>query len=136
MIKNIYVHSCLKPCSNHKIHVLFDLKILKLSTVMIAYRYTDNIAAQTDHFADFFFRINVVRGYDVLTTFNRSNFRNKNRCDCFWNRVKYARITIAPVLFCFMHRHGSCLNTCPLGSCIVNFRFFATNLINSIIQEH
>ena len=44
-----------------------NLKILKMSPSLFAWRYTERIADQTDHFADVFGRENVAYGYDVMT---------------------------------------------------------------------
>ena len=42
-----------------------NLKILKMSPALFAWRYTERIADQTDHFADVFVRENVAYGYEV-----------------------------------------------------------------------
>ena len=45
-----------------------NLKILKMSPALFAWRYIRNAYAdQTDHFADVFVRENVAYGYDVMT---------------------------------------------------------------------
>ena len=63
------------PCSNQEIHLRFEhgvnLKILKMSPKLFAWRYTESMADQTDHFADAFVHKNMAYGFDVVTTFLR-----------------------------------------------------------------
>ena len=55
-----------------------NLKILKMSPALFAWRYyTENIADQTDHFADVFVRENAAYGYDVVTTLWRSKVHSR-----------------------------------------------------------
>ena len=61
-----------------------NLKILKMSPAFFAWRYTESLADQTDHFADIFVRENVAYGYDVVTTlrlskvYSRRHFVKRN----------------------------------------------------------
>ena len=48
-------------------HVLY-LTILKMNPGLLAWHYTESIAAQTEHFTDAFVRENIVPFYDVVTT--------------------------------------------------------------------
>ena len=54
-----------------------NLKILKMSPALFAWRYTENIADQTDHFAEVFVRGNIAYGYDVVTTLWRSKVHSR-----------------------------------------------------------
>ena len=49
-----------------------NLKILKMSPALFAWRCTESIADQTDHFANVFVRKNVAYGYDVVMRLWRS----------------------------------------------------------------
>ena len=85
--------------------------------------YTENVADQTDHFADVFVRENVAYCYDVmmfeskqLTPFcleKMANllFQQRFRSEFGWNKVNYARITITHVCFIALTLAGS------LGRC-------------------
>ena len=74
------------PCSNHEIHVLFELgfylKNLKLGPDLLYDVTLECVAAVTDHFADAFVRENVARVYMTL-----------------WRRNDVRRLTLTP--FCF-----------------------------------
>ena len=101
-----------------------NLKILKMSPALFAWRYTERIADQTDHFADVFVRENVAYGYDVMTfestqrtpfCLEKSSVRKSTiecfssffQCELSWNKVKYARITITHVCFIALTLAGS-----------------------------
>ena len=60
------------PCSNQKIHELFEHGSELENTsnepcIICITLYTERIADQTDHFADVFVRENAAYGYDVMT---------------------------------------------------------------------
>ena len=49
-----------------------NLKILKMSIELFAWRYTERVADQADHFANAFAHENIVYGYNVATRLWRS----------------------------------------------------------------